>query len=335
LKMTDPSVVHHEPSSLQEQIPTLGWVLSVLVLADLALLAAGLVVPVVRFSQMAGYSRESYSVLGSVKALFESGDHFLSFVIFFFSAVFPILKLIAVLILWHRRLERARRIHILGRLRLLSKWSMVDVFVTVVIIGTIRMGFLANARLQLGIYLFAGAVLFSLLLIFTTAHQAQAFVDHAPVREEPGLLSAILALAGILFFVLGTLLPLMEVEKWIFWKKEYSIASACLQMADEGEILLAVLFFILVVLLPLLKLLGLFILGFMARAGWRYWKIESLLLQLDDWGMADVFALGLAVASIKIGGLADIEPRIGLWFFAAAVLLSVASSWRMRRKGGK
>lgn len=331
--MTDPSEVYQSLPYLKKQFPNLSRVLSVLILADLALLFTALLVPVVQFSQILGYSRVSYSILGSVKALFKNGDLFIASVILFFSAVFPALKLVAMVVLLHRRLKRERRIRIFNWLRLLAKWSMVDVFVIVVMIGTLRLGFLAHAQLQIGIYLFAGAILSSMFLILIMISLTRTHAEPPSLRGRPGLFSAFLALLGILLLLAGIFFPLMEVDKWVFWKNEYSIIVACLEMAAHGDRVLALLFFVLVVLFPLLKLLGLLILGFTARSGWRPEKIDRFIFHLDDWAMADVFILGLTVASVKISGMADIHPRIGMWCFAAAVILSVAGSWRMRWRG--
>ncbi len=47
--------------------------------------------------------------------------------------------------------------------------------------------------------------------------------------------------------------------------------------------------------------------------------------------MLDVFVVALLVVTIKLGILADVEVHAGVYFFAAAVLASMAASLLMSR----
>ena len=65
------------------------------------------------------------------------------------------------------------------------------------------------------------------------------------------------------------------------------------------------------------------------RAGRRH---LGWLRQLTRWSMLDVFGLATAVVIVKIGGLAHVEARSGLWLFLSAALLSAGLSWRIDRR---
>jgi uncharacterized paraquat-inducible protein A len=46
--------------------------------------------------------------------------------------------------------------------------------------------------------------------------------------------------------------------------------------------------------------------------------------------MIDVFALGVLIVAVQLGGIADVSPRAGLGCFLAAVFLSASTSWIIR-----
>jgi paraquat-inducible protein A len=123
----------------------------------------------------------------------------------------------------------------------------------------------------------------------------------------------------------------MELEKWIFWNRDYSILTATLEMAAQGDILLAAVVLVLVILLPLIRLVALLALS-LRRPSSGQDRATRWLLLLDRWSMVDVFCLALLVVTVKLGGLADVTMRGGFWFFAAGVLLSAVVSWILHRE---
>ena len=56
----------------------------------------------------------------------------------------------------------------------------------------------------------------------------------------------------------------------------------------------------------------------------------ALLLRVVDhaspWGMIEVFMLGIVVSLVKLAHLASVIPGIGLWGFAALMLVSIAAA---------
>jgi paraquat-inducible protein A len=300
-------------------------------MADLGLLVAGLALPVVRMSSMGGISGGAYSIIESIMALLKSGQWLLALVILSFSVIFPGIKITLLLMIWLKGFSVEGRFRIMRILHQLSKWSMMDVFVVAVLVGTIRLGLLADAAIEPGIYFFAGAILLSMILIFAMSRLAigHRIIEYIP--RKPGWASSMVALLVIPLFVIGLILPIMEVEKWLFWDRDYSILSACLVMATDGNYGMALLFFFLVVLFPLFKITSVFFLGLVPE-NWRWQHhLESVVLYLDEWAMSDVFALGLIVAVFKISDVVGVEIRAGLWLFFSALVLSYFSSLFMGR----
>lgn len=134
--------------------------LSILLAA--VLLSIGLSLPLMKVQQMVFWKSE-YSVIQGVLELLKHGDYVLSLILFFFCVIFPIVKLLVLWILWEAKLTDEKRQQFLKWLALLGKWSMLDVFVVAIIIVLVKLGPLAKTEAQVGVYVFAAAILWSLI----------------------------------------------------------------------------------------------------------------------------------------------------------------------------
>jgi len=287
-------------------------------------LAAGLSLPVVTLRS--GLVHDSYSVPGGIADLARSGEVALALVVLAFSVVFPIVKLGVLAHVLFRPVSEERRAWLVRALELLGRWSMLDVFVIAILIGSVHLGILSEAYAERGIYVFAAGILLS--MFSTRAVHRLLRTPGERLRVPPASRAERwMCLTTLALFALGLFLPLMVVEKFRFWDHEYSVWSASARMLAEGEHILgySVLFF--VVLLPLARLLGIVLLRW-APCPERY---ARPVLELEKWAMLDVFGLALLVVVAKIGAVASVETRIGFWVLLAAAALSLRDSWTLRR----
>ena len=295
-----------------------------LVLAS-ATLAAGLRLPVL--TVRTGLAHEHYSVLGGIADLAHSGEVLLALIVLAFSVVFPIAKLGALAFLLFRPVAEEKRTRLVHALERLGRWSMLDVFVIAILIGSVHLGILSEAWAEPGIYVFAAGILLSMFA--TLAVQRLLDVPRERARlARPTRAERWTSLAALALFTLGLFLPLMVVEKFRFWDHEYSVLAASRRMLDEGEYVLAAAVLFFVVLLPLARLVGIVILRW-SRAPER---LARAVLALEKWSMLDVFGLALLVVVAKIGALASVETRSGFWLLLAAAALSLRDSWALRRR---
>jgi paraquat-inducible protein A len=105
----------------------------------------------------------SYSVWTGIVSLWEQRQFGLAVVLFFFSIVFPVAKLIAVALVCYWRLPAKQRARLLDWLAILGKWSMLDVFIVAVLIVLVKLGPVVRVEPRLGVYVFAAAILLSML----------------------------------------------------------------------------------------------------------------------------------------------------------------------------
>ena len=123
------------------------------------LLAVGLVSPIMTIEKFF-ILRNTFSVLSGVVELLKSGQLLLSAIIFGFSIVIPILKMLVLF-----RLTNSARRHCDDTHRYLKlmhdygRWSMLDVFVVALLIVIVKLGPIANVQVHFGLFAFCSAML--------------------------------------------------------------------------------------------------------------------------------------------------------------------------------
>jgi len=151
--------------SLMEQLPTHARLVPAALLISTVLLLIGLSLPLLETKQQFLWKKweSSYSVWAGVVALWHQRDYLLASVLFFFSIVFPLAKLISLAVIWFVKLGDEQRTTLLHWLGLLGKWSMLDVFVVAILIVLVKLGPLARVEPRTGVYFFAAAIVASML----------------------------------------------------------------------------------------------------------------------------------------------------------------------------
>lgn len=141
-----------------------GWdrLVPAALLAALALLAAGLSLPVMTVDRFFVFS-STFSILESLETLYRADEYLLFAAIGLFSVVFPVAKLGTCLALWYRADARGARLAAtLNGIDNIGRWSMLDVFLLAILLVMIRSAG-AGAHTEIGLYLFAAAVVASIL----------------------------------------------------------------------------------------------------------------------------------------------------------------------------
>ena len=147
-----------KPHSLQRT-------LAFLVAAVMLYIPANLL-PVMGTASVLG--EDEHTLLGGIAELWHAGSWELAAVVFVASIAVPILKIAALLLLvlssarrsrW-RQLERARLYRVVETV---GHWSMLDVFVVVVLVGMVRFGAFASVSPEPGLLAFGGVVIATML----------------------------------------------------------------------------------------------------------------------------------------------------------------------------
>ena len=119
-------------------------------------------------STTSAFETSDHTLLGGIHELWIDGSWVLAAIVFIASIAVPVLKIAALALLaWSvrkapawRRLERARLFRLI---ELVGHWSMLDVYVVVLLGAAVRFGSFASAHPEPGLLAFAAVVVLTLL----------------------------------------------------------------------------------------------------------------------------------------------------------------------------
>lgn len=137
-----------------------------LLVAAAVLFVPANVLPIMATQSIAG--RSAHTIAGGVLELWDSGSWGLALIVFIASLVVPILKIVVLALLawtsrrpsaWRRR-ERAR---LYRAVEAVGHWSMLDVYVVVLLVAFVPFGSLAQVLAAPGLLAFAAVVVLTML----------------------------------------------------------------------------------------------------------------------------------------------------------------------------
>jgi paraquat-inducible protein A len=133
----------------------------------------------------------------------------------------------------------------------------------------------------------------------------------------------LIGLSAIMLAV-GLVAPIATLNKFILVQNTFSVLSGVLALFSEGQFFLFLLISCFSVLLPVLKLGVLYRL--VSQNSTMREQTKRLLHWMHlygKWSMLDVFVVAVLVVLVKLGAIANVEMRYGLYAFAASVLLTM------------
>ncbi len=148
----------HKPHSLQRTAAFLATAVVLYVPAN--------VLPVMSTSSVLG--RDSHTLVGGIHDLWVSGSKELALIVFIASIAVPLLKIAALALLsitaWRRSSWRqADRARLYRLVETVGHWSMLDVFVVVLLVGMVQFGVLAGVEPEAGLLAFGAVVVATML----------------------------------------------------------------------------------------------------------------------------------------------------------------------------
>ena len=152
------------------------FLLGLLIIAATVCLVLGLTLPIIRLTRFYVWT-DVHSLVSVVRELYLANEIILASIVCIFSIVFPFLKLLYLLALYSiRHVRPAQSAKWLKRLSWLGKWSMLDVLVLALVVFYAKATNLADATSMPGIFLFAGAVILTMV--------ATAMIEHDIEKER-------------------------------------------------------------------------------------------------------------------------------------------------------
>ena len=131
-------------------------------------------------------------------------------------------------------------------------------------------------------------------------------------------------LAAAILLLVGLVAPIITLTKFVLIQNTFSVVTGIFGLLKEGQIFLFLLIAGFSVVLPVLKLAVLYRIVSKNKAMKSGVKRQLHWMHLyGKWSMLDVFVVALLVVAVKLGAIADVEMRYGLYAFAGSVLLTM------------
>lgn len=140
------------------------------------MLVTGAITPMFTFEKFYVFN-DSFSLLSGIFHLFTEGEYLLFVILFLFSVVAPLYKMVIVKDLINYKRDHLHRKKQMKKLLLIGKWSMADVFVVAVFAATVKLGALANVSVKYGLYIFTTGVIGSMALNHQVLHRSSNDLD--------------------------------------------------------------------------------------------------------------------------------------------------------------
>jgi paraquat-inducible protein A len=137
-------------------------------------------------------------------------------------------------------------------------------------------------------------------------------------------------IAGIVFYVPANLLPVMHTSG-LLGEEDSTILGGIYEFWRAGDWDIALLIFIASVAVPFTKFIAIGLLLFTVRKGSRWQQHQRTALYrivefIGYWSMLDVVVVALTSALMQFQLLGTAEPRAGIAFFCAVVIVTMLSA---------
>ncbi len=150
---------------------------------------------------------------------------------------------------------------------------------------------------------------------------------HLPVRNSVEKTLAC-ALAGLLFFIPANFLPIMTIDT-MGLEQAGSVFDGVVVIYQSGYFFVAFIVAMTSLVFPLAKLSLLFIVSFYLEIK-RYPRMLPLFMRcykhLDEWGMLEVYMVGILVSIIKLNHMANIHYNVGFGCLIALLVMALFAS---------
>ncbi|MCK5915327.1 MAG: paraquat-inducible protein A [Deltaproteobacteria bacterium] len=150
---------------------------------------------------------------------------------------------------------------------------------------------------------------------------------HAPKDDSVGH-SLALSLTGLILFPFAIFMPIMTLDTMGI-KNSATIFDGIISTWNTGYLFVAVILAMTSMIFPLIKLLLIFCVSLnltLERTPGYLAPMMRIYVHTDEWGMLEVFMIGILVTIIKMHHMASIHYDIGFFCFIALMLTALGSS---------
>jgi paraquat-inducible protein A len=316
------------------------FLLSLAIIGASISLALGVSLPSIKLTKFYFFSTE-YSLITTVYTLIQRNQIFLGSLVFIFSILLPVFKILYLVMLTTMTAEALERQYFrLRALEWLGKWSMHDVLVLALMIFFVKSQGIYDATSLSGVYFFTLAVVFMILAyawlnvfslnaIKAKRQRIEAEAVPQPLSTLRNFLLALFILSAAIAFALGIILPSIRFTTIYVWTNQHSIATIIWALYTSQEYFLCAVIAVFSVVFPFLKLLYLLTLCLTPHVASEFRQRSiSVMEWLGRYSMTDVMVLALIIFYMNSSGYTEAKVLPGVYCFAASALMTMfAYGW--------
>jgi paraquat-inducible protein A len=346
-RLTFPSPVSMNESNFEPRdrlwsrlSPAWRWSLLSMIVVALSTNVAALLVPFLEMKE-AFHASLTYELPAAVRLMWREGLPVVAVLILVFSIIFPLTKLVGLTAALLLPFTPRRRATLVRWLAILGRWSLLDVFVVMLLMVLASGQWAISTEVRPGVQLFMIAIgiamtVAELMCSFESRHEP------SPASAGPATMLArsawwarisipILLLGAASALTLALVAPVLRIHQFLLSSNSYSIGTAVETLWREQQILFALLMAVLLGGLPaarLLMLAGACLLPIGLRASRRLAAVGGL---VGRFAALEVFGLALFLVLLEGRDLIRTEIEAGAWFLLAAIALDAAFVFVARR----
>ena len=280
-----------------------------------------------------------YSILMVIHLLWTHGLYPLAILVVGFSVIFPPVKLILATVSILKPMTMAGRERVLGTLGHLGRWSLLDVFVSLLILLVLSKQGFVGVGVHYGLYCFLGAIILN-MIAGTILHEMcrRRVPDSRLPRDHvrplitfagwQGMVATILALAAIALIYRAFSQPLFQIHQFGLVSNIWSLQNGIEFLFTDDLRLFAGIMLTFLVIAPLMVISLLMVALYVPLP--HRWRRRCYLLTryVSEWSMLDVFSLAMVLYLSEQSNFVPLVIHEGTWFlFGSVVIFSGAILW--------
>jgi len=302
----------------------------IMLIASLLFNISALIAPfyTAKFFMKAPYT---FTLPNSVLLMWNHQLLLIALLIFAFSIVFPFLKLGILFYTWFFCRDSNKRERLITFIGPLGKWSMLDIFMTIILIVMTNNQFLITSTLKIGVYFFLTAIFLSMtcaLMIETSIFgkrmkaipSKKLFIQKIEKVSALRRIFVFLLLAiSLITLIMAVNFPIIKIDDFFFADNQYSIVTSAISLWNTSLLLFFFVCFMLI-LCPLLHILALIILWTTNLKFQNNYRIERFIHIISMFNMLDVFCLALVIFISEGSQLIVSKEESGLFILLVFLL---------------
>ena len=136
----------------------------------------------------------------------------------------------------------------------------------------------------------------------------------------------VLLTIALTFNILALTIPFLEISMLLEPEMIYDLPRSVWLMWQQGLYLISILILGFSIIFPLLKIAGMYTAWFFSRSFHKQERILGLVKNLGKWSFMDILVVSLLLAMTNDQWAISATPRIGVYFFILAIIISMTTS---------